>query len=212
MEMNNEISKLVCKLETIVGNQCYNPNSYNGWTGEEGCAFRYPVYYCQSNEELDQRKLEKTKDRAYIVDPECIETMKYKFGSNHLYIGDVLVEMLEYLEDIFDLNFNELSENLVNKRRKEMEKRTKKMEAGKPVLLERGEYYVGVDLAEGKYEFLVPDTVQDSHYFNLIDVKDINGEMIYGDYLSGVGSKTDAVEIKYGNSISFGEDTMVLIQ
>ena len=36
-----------------IGKQTYNPNSYNGWTGEEGCGFKYPVNYCRNTEDLE---------------------------------------------------------------------------------------------------------------------------------------------------------------
>ena len=35
--------------------------------------------------------------------------MKYKFGSNHLYIGEAIVNALEYLERQYGLDFNELT-------------------------------------------------------------------------------------------------------
>jgi len=37
--------------------------------------------------------------------------MKYKFGVNELFIGMGLINVLEYLEDRYDLDFNELEKN-----------------------------------------------------------------------------------------------------
>lgn len=34
--------------------------------------------------------------------------MKYVFGANHLYVGDGIVEILNYLEETYNLDFNEL--------------------------------------------------------------------------------------------------------
>ena len=34
MKLNKETTQLICDLERIIGNECYNPNSYYG--GENG--------------------------------------------------------------------------------------------------------------------------------------------------------------------------------
>ena len=46
MIVDKDTARLICKLEYELGSQTYNPHSYNGWTGEEGCGFKYPVKYC----------------------------------------------------------------------------------------------------------------------------------------------------------------------
>lgn len=81
----------------------YNPNSLNGYTWEEGCEFRYPVSFCDI--EGDERR---TKYRIEYIDKNGVDTIRYKFGSNHLYIGNALVKVLERLEEKYDLNFDEL--------------------------------------------------------------------------------------------------------
>lgn len=43
MIVDKDTARLICKLEYELGSQTYNPHSYNGWTGEEGCGFKYPV-------------------------------------------------------------------------------------------------------------------------------------------------------------------------
>ena len=108
MIIDENIAKLICALEYKIGNQTHNPNSYNGWTGEEGCSFKYPVNYCRNKDDLAEHRLTKTKSPIYGIDPECIRTMKYAFGSNHLYIGEGIVAMLKYLEEIYDIDFNKL--------------------------------------------------------------------------------------------------------
>lgn len=85
MELTKEIIDLVCELETIVGNECFNPNSYNGYTGEDGCAFRYPVHW----KDKDGHRCS-TKDEITEEEVEEIHTIHYKFGSNHLYIGTAI--------------------------------------------------------------------------------------------------------------------------
>ena len=37
--------------------------------------------------------------------------MKYKFGSNELFIGMGLIEVLEYLEKRYNIDFNEMERN-----------------------------------------------------------------------------------------------------
>lgn len=113
MVIDKKMVELICELEYIVGSQTYNPNSYNGWTGEEGCGFKYPVNYCKTKKDLNDHVLSKTKYRIDKINPDCIGTMKYKFGSNHLYIGDGIVAVLEHLEELYGLDFNELEENRI---------------------------------------------------------------------------------------------------
>lgn len=81
----------------------YNPNSLNGYTWEEGCEFRYPVSFCDIED--DERR---TRYRIEYIDKNGVDTIRYKFGSNHLYIGNALVKVLERLEEKYDLNFDEL--------------------------------------------------------------------------------------------------------
>lgn len=109
MKIDNNIANLIAELEYEIGSQCYNPNSYNGWTGEEGCSFKYPV--CISKK-IDGEYVETIKHRYLSsLAPEEIPTLKYTFGSNHLYIGDGLVKVLEFLEERYNLDFNELEKH-----------------------------------------------------------------------------------------------------
>ena len=102
MKKTQNIANLIAELEYIIGDSCYNPNSYDGYTGEEGCEFRYPVWVHQNDSMY--------KYHGYIenLKPEQINTIKYKFGSNHLFIGIGLLQVLNYLEERCDLNFDEL--------------------------------------------------------------------------------------------------------
>lgn len=114
MKMNKNITSVVADLEYIIGSQCYNPNSYNGWTGEEGCAFRYPVYTATVN---PNGAYEAYKYRGKIDDLSVdeIATIKYKFGSNHLYIGEGITKMLNYLENRYGISFEELEKTKTKK-------------------------------------------------------------------------------------------------
>ena len=121
MDMNLDICKLICELEYLVGKECYNPNSYDGWNGIEGREFRYPVWIPLKRE--DEVKPEKfhcnlNGNTWGIIKPEqdftatAIRQLKYKFGSNELYIGIGLQNILEFLENRYDLDFNQLERNI----------------------------------------------------------------------------------------------------
>lgn len=104
MKLTKATTELICELEQIIGNQTYNPNSLNGYTWEEGLEFRYPVWY-ENKEGHDT----KTSGRIWDVDKSKIGTIRYKFGSNHLYIGEAIINALEHLERKYGLDFNELT-------------------------------------------------------------------------------------------------------
>lgn len=106
MKISKKTIELICELERLVGKQCYNPQSYNGYTGEEGCIMRYPVYYCNKDGEDC-----KTKILVKDITKNCIGSIHYKFGANHLYIGDAIVDMLNYIEDKYNIDFNEIVKN-----------------------------------------------------------------------------------------------------
>ena len=103
MKINKSVVKLISELEYLIGHQCFNPKSYNGYTGDEGCLFRYPVWY--TNKDKDEVK---TKYKISDADEKSINTMYYKFGSNQLYIGDALVKVLQHIEDKCSIDINEL--------------------------------------------------------------------------------------------------------
>lgn len=103
MKINNSTIKLISELEYLIGHQCFNPNSYDGYTGEEGRTFRYPVVYINKNDT-------EVKTKAHVINcnEKSIHTMCYKFGSNHLYIGDALIKVLQYLEENYGIDINSL--------------------------------------------------------------------------------------------------------
>ena len=104
MKLTKATTDLICELEQIIGSQCYNPNSLNGYTMEEGLEFRYPVWYV-NKEGFDT----KTSYRIRDIDKSQIGTIRYKFGSNHLYIGEAIINALTHLERKYGLDFNELA-------------------------------------------------------------------------------------------------------
>ena len=108
MKIDKSIAKVICDLEEQIGSECFNPNSYDGWNDVEGCEFRYPVYINTS--ERDDSEI-KTRGIAEAVKPEYVRSLKYKFGSNHLFIGLGIINVLRYLEKRYGLDFNELEKN-----------------------------------------------------------------------------------------------------
>lgn len=106
MKLNNKTMSLICELEQIIGNECYNPNSLDGWTLEEGCAFRYPVTY-----EDENGKECKTRLTIKNLNKEKLNSVHYKFGSNNLFIGSGIHKVLEHLEEKYGINFDELMKN-----------------------------------------------------------------------------------------------------
>ena len=121
MQINDNIADLIFQLEYLIGKECYNPNSYDGYTGDEGCSFRYPVHVYPTNE---SKELEKFKGR--INDPdawysshphitaEMARSMRYKFGANHLYIGDGIYNVLDFLEKRYSIDFNDLESKIAS--------------------------------------------------------------------------------------------------
>ena len=108
MKNTQNIALLIAQLEYEIGKECYNPNSYDGYTGIEGLGYRYPVNVYQNN---DMRRY-----RGVIsgLTPSEVHTMKYVFGSNHLFVGKGLYNVLSVLEKRYGIDFNELEEKLNN--------------------------------------------------------------------------------------------------
>lgn len=51
MKLDKNTAKLICELEYLIGDECYNPNSYDGWTGDEGCSYRCDAINTWNNKE-----------------------------------------------------------------------------------------------------------------------------------------------------------------
>ena len=109
MEVTKQMIPLISAIEFEIGYSCYNADSYNGWTDEYGCSFRYPLTY----EVRDTEGVIHTyKTRFSIVDegitPENIRTACYRFGANELEIGGAVIDVLNLLEARYGLDFNAL--------------------------------------------------------------------------------------------------------
>ena len=105
MKMSENIAKLVTELEPYIGGNCYNSRSYNGWTGEYGKHYRYPVKYVTK-----AGTTRKTRGALDEIDFNQVERMHYLTGTNEIYVGKGIVEILDELETRFGLDFNKLIE------------------------------------------------------------------------------------------------------
>ena len=111
MELSKDLCKIVAKIECLIGDRCYNPNSYDGWNGESGRNYHYPVTYTLPNQTSGQTRWGTFRYLDNLSEEEAIsfvQTFRYKFGSNHLYIGSAILDVLEFFEDRYGLNFDEL--------------------------------------------------------------------------------------------------------
>lgn len=149
MKVDERIAKLICELEYKIGNQTFNPNSYDEWTGY-GREYKYPVTYCASEKDIINKKNIKTECLESIP-PKCVRTMKYIFGSNHLYIGNGIVDVLEHLEAHYGIDFNQLEEQRYQKKLGIMQEMEYAIKNGLCVALLQGSYLVGVEIPEGEY-------------------------------------------------------------
>ena len=73
-----------------------------------------------------KQELTKNKNEINYIDPQCINTMKYAFGLNHLYVGKGIIKMLECLEEVYNIDFNKLEQKRLVRRKKHLSK-TKKI-------------------------------------------------------------------------------------
>lgn len=115
MKLTKDMFQVLSDIEYMIGSECYNPNSYDGWNDIEGCDFRYPVNVPVAEEEYT--KIRGSVMNSALLDQEALtektfKYMKYKFGSNELFIGLGIINTLEYLEKRYGLDFNELEKQL----------------------------------------------------------------------------------------------------
>lgn len=123
MKLSRKMTRLICDLEYIIGNECYNPNSYDYY--EDGQYFRYPVHITGmakgDKEEYDYKIRGNVAEIFRTITPEAIDDMNYQFGSNQLFIGRGLVKVLETLEKRYNLDFFELEMQRTSKKQEQTE-------------------------------------------------------------------------------------------
>lgn len=116
MKITPETVDLICQIEYLIGKEVTNNNSYgnykypltttvyrmwdivldkSGWSQD----FTYPIQHSGSDFDFGDNE-------AFI------QGMKYVFGLNKLYVGKAIINVLDYLEDRYSLNFNDLEVKL----------------------------------------------------------------------------------------------------
>lgn len=118
MKMNKEMCGVIADLEYVIGSECYNPSSYDGWNDVEGCEFRYPINVPKGSGVF--AKIKDNINTSPLIDqtsitPDTIKYIKYKFGANELFIGLGLIKALDYLEERYGLDFNALENQIGEK-------------------------------------------------------------------------------------------------
>lgn len=115
MFLTKKIGEVIADLEYIVGSSTYNQNAAYG----DGDYFRYPINvpdgkneYHKIRDNIKEYTLINRKRKGISVN--SILEMHYLFGSNELYIGRAIVRIMEYLEERYGIDFNDLEENREN--------------------------------------------------------------------------------------------------
>ena len=111
MKLDKKMCKVVADLEYCIASQCFNQNSYNPVKRCYGRFFRYPINFPVHDERYT--KIHSNINEAFYIEdeaitPDAINGMIYKFGGNELLIGKGLIEVLNYLEERYGIDFNEL--------------------------------------------------------------------------------------------------------
>ncbi len=73
---------------------------------------RIPLFYAIIKVTL---MLEAVILNYYIIGGMAVVIMRYKFGANHLYIGEAIYNVLKMLEKRYGISFNDLEANHLKK-------------------------------------------------------------------------------------------------
>ena len=116
MKITKKTARIICDIEHIIGNYCWNDNSAYG----NGGYIRYPVWVNRTNKiKNNEGKVEETQqwekiayinvnDNKHSLSPKDVKTLEYRFGANELVIGRAIIDTLEFLEDRYNIDFSEL--------------------------------------------------------------------------------------------------------
>lgn len=104
------LRELLIDIEEIIASECYNDNIQNHW-GEDlpGRNFRYPITFSSP---LLEKKEKHVPSRLPTDD---LILGKYTFGANHLFIYKALINVIQHIENKYEISFTELN----NKKNKE---------------------------------------------------------------------------------------------
>ncbi len=96
MVKNERTMELIEELERIIGNHFHNKQKRGGFY------YRYPVHFEENGTTY------KSTGKIYDLTPDNLHSVKYTMGANSLYIGDALLEVLDFLEERYNLDFDDL--------------------------------------------------------------------------------------------------------
>ena len=114
VEISKERKELLIKLESIIGNSCFNGNIQNWgpggeWEGE-GRDFRYPISFVSGN----GQEIEINNTASVKLTDTMLRNGYYAFGANELLIMDALQRILDYLESKYGVDFDRGSAEISN--------------------------------------------------------------------------------------------------
>lgn len=114
----NLLKDLIINMEQRIGGECYNSNiqnygSWGTWEGE-GREFKYPFnYYDNKKNKIKEWRISEN------MTPEEIKSAYYAFGANQLHIGRALLNLIDYLEKRYEIDFIELEKQIQKKNKNE---------------------------------------------------------------------------------------------
>lgn len=112
MKINNDITELICQLEYLIGKEVVNKKSYgsykypltahvyrlydivlekDGWIQD----FTYPIEFSDASHDFGEAD-------------KFLQEMHYTFGINKLYVGKAIINILDYLEKRYSIDFAKL--------------------------------------------------------------------------------------------------------
>ena len=109
MELDALTVDLIKQLEYIVGKNVFNKYTKTYDDEERGDMIRYPCLM----RNLDNGVLYRYSGTLYDATPDSIPSAYYNFGANNLNIGDALIEILECIEDRYNIDFNDLEDKRI---------------------------------------------------------------------------------------------------
>lgn len=112
MKLTKKTAELVCDLEYLIGTRCYQ--TYNAYLDEEERNYRYPVW-AEVNGQEYEKFYENLKEAFTTIKAKDVKSLRYKFGNNELDIGMGIIDILDFLEERYNIDFAELEKNLKEK-------------------------------------------------------------------------------------------------
>ncbi len=145
MNIDKNTLELIYTLEYIIGSQCQNTKAIKS---KKGDFFRFPLSHRQNKK---CKTFTKEKEELKELSEQQLRDARYEFGANQLYIGKGIIEVLEELENRYDLDFIELEKERTKRRKSFMKELEKEIAKELEAEIDAGKYECGLDIQEGKY-------------------------------------------------------------